>query len=197
LKQEEIMQFSVGDKVMHPKFGAGRITGEEHRALMEELKHYYVIKLLVQDSTLYIPIRKMDELGVRPIMSRAKLAQVLNILRGAPRRLSEDFKERQERIREKLETGRSIPIAEAVRDLSWHAERKRLTKKDEDLLSRGRELLAAEMAVATDAPILDVQETINAALQVAMASESDEPERAQTTTQPPAPHQIKASSPLL
>ncbi len=25
------MEFSVGDKVMHPNFGAGQITGEQHR----------------------------------------------------------------------------------------------------------------------------------------------------------------------
>ena len=40
------MGFSVGDKVMHPKFGAGQITGEEHRELVDGFKHYYVIKVV-------------------------------------------------------------------------------------------------------------------------------------------------------
>jgi CarD family transcriptional regulator len=179
LKQEEVMQFSVGDKVMHPKFGAGHITGEEHRELIEELKHYFVIKLLVQDSTLYVPIHRMDELGMRLVMSRAKLAQVLSALRSAPRMLSKDYKERQEGIREKLGTGRSISIAEAVRDLTCYGQRRRLTQKDEELLNRGRKLLAGEVAVATDVQVFDAQEAISAALEVALASEFINPEQTQ------------------
>jgi CarD family transcriptional regulator len=178
LQQEKIM-FSVGDKVMHPEYGAGQITGVEHRALMKELKHFYVIELLEPKSTLYIPTHKMDELGVRPVMSRAKLAQVLDTLRSMPRRLSQDFKERQERVREKIRAGRPIQAAEAVRDLTYRGQHNRLTKIDEALLNQGRELLATEMAMATDIKLLDAHQMIDAALEVAMMNELDELERTQ------------------
>jgi RNA polymerase-interacting CarD/CdnL/TRCF family regulator len=38
------MEFSIGDKGMHPNFGAGQITGEEHRELVDGFKHYNVIE---------------------------------------------------------------------------------------------------------------------------------------------------------
>jgi CarD family transcriptional regulator len=175
------IKFSVGDKVIHPKFGAGQITGEEHRELVKGFEHYYVIKIISTGATAYIPMRKMDELGVRPVMSRNKLAQVLKTLSSVPRVLSEDFKKRQECVREQLGTALPIPIAEAVRDLTWHSERKRLTQKDEELLSRGRELLATEMSVATEVQVFDAHTTIDAALQAALASELEGPERVQET----------------
>jgi RNA polymerase-interacting CarD/CdnL/TRCF family regulator len=94
---EESMGFSVGDKVMHPKFGAGQITGEKHRELVDGFKHYYVINVVGTKATAYVPIRKMDELGVRLVMSSGKLTQVLGTLRSVPSTLSNDYKERQAR----------------------------------------------------------------------------------------------------
>jgi RNA polymerase-interacting CarD/CdnL/TRCF family regulator len=173
------MQFSVGDKIVHPYYGAGRIVDLEQRRLVEGFEDYYVIELLVHGSTLYIPHCRMEELGVRLAMSQTKLGEVLDILCDMPRRLSRDFKKRQGRVREKLQTGCSVQIAEAVRDLACHKRRKRLTKKDQDLLNQGRELLAAEMAVATNTEMLDTQERIDAALEVAMKREFATSKKAQ------------------
>lgn len=162
------MSFSVGDKVVHPRFGAGRIVGEQHRELVEGFAHYFVIAIVSTGATAYVPMGKMDELGVRCVMSRSKLAQVLATLRGVPSKLSKDYKKRQARIREKLDTGRPIPVAEAIRDLTWRRERRRLTQKDEALLGRGLEFLATEMAVATDTQIVEAKERIDAQLQIAI-----------------------------
>jgi CarD family transcriptional regulator len=167
------MGFSIGDKIMHPKFGAGRITGESHRELVEGFEHYYVINVVGTGATAYVPVRKMDELGVRQVMSRDKLGQVFNTLRGTPCELSTDYKQRQARVQEQLQTRRPLQVAEAVRDLTWHRIRKRLTQKDETLLNQGRELLASEMALATDTQIADAEQTIETVLTVATTSEPD------------------------
>ncbi len=181
------MHFAVGDKVVHPRYGAGQITGEEHRELVDGFEHYCVIKLVDTGATAYIPMRKMDELGVRPVMSRAEFARVLETLRGVPRLLAKDFKIRHERIREKLATCHPIQIAETVRDLTWRKQDAYLTKIDEDLLRQGRALLAGEIAVATDIKSFDAQDAIDATLKVA-----DE-----TLSPPSASHQIQAGSPFL
>jgi CarD family transcriptional regulator len=168
------MGFSIGDKVMHPNFGAGQITGEKHRELVDGFKHYYVINVMGTKSTAYVPIRKMDELGVRLVMSSGKLIQVLDTLQSVPCTLSNDYKERQEGVREKLETGLPVPMAEAVRDLTWHRKRRYLTPRDEVLLKRGRERLAAEVALATDADVVEAHELIYRTLRTALASGFDE-----------------------
>lgn len=167
------MAFSVGDKIIHPKFGAGRITGEAHRELVEGFQHYYVIDVISTGATAYVPMRKMDDLGVRQVMSEAKLSQVFMTLQSIPRILSNDYKQRQARVQEQLQTRRPITVAKVVRDLTWRRERKRLTQKDESLLNQGRELLASEMALATDTEISDAQQTIDIALSDALSSESD------------------------
>lgn len=165
------MRFSIGDKVMHPNFGVGIITGESHRELVAGFEHYYVIDVIQTRATAYVPVRKMNELGVRGVMSRDKLAQVFETLRGKPRDLVKDYKERQARIVEQLDTRKPIPIAEAIRDLRWRKQDKYLTKRDADLLAKGVDLLASEMALAGDTEIMDAQLTIDAAIQAAQLPE--------------------------
>jgi CarD family transcriptional regulator len=162
------MQFSLGDKVVHPKFGAGAIVDEKHRELVEGYQHYFVIEILATGATAYVPVDSMSDLGVRRVMSPSKLAQVLATLQGVPIKLSKDYKKRQARVREKLDTAKPIQIAEAVRDLVWRRELKRLTQKDEALLARGIDFLASEMAVATDVPIFDARERIDKTLRGAL-----------------------------
>jgi CarD family transcriptional regulator len=178
------MQFSIGDKVMHPNHGAGQIMGEEHRELVAGFKHYCVIKILGTGGIAYIPIRKMDELGVRPVMSQIKFTRVLGTLGGVPCLLPKDYKIRQEQIRGKIKTCIPIQIAEAIRDLTWHKRSTKLTKVDEDLLNQGRELLAGEIALATDTEFFDAQDTIDTTLKIAMADEANELERAGSECSP-------------
>jgi RNA polymerase-interacting CarD/CdnL/TRCF family regulator len=116
----------------------------------------------------------MDELGVRLVMSPINLIQVLDTLRSVPSTLSNDYKERQEGVREKLEMGLPVPMAETVRDLTWHRKRRHLTPRDEVLLKRGRKRLAAEMALASDADFVEAHELIYRTLRTALARGFDE-----------------------
>ncbi len=162
------MQFGVGDKVVHPYHGPGRIASIERREFFEEPKHYYVIEIPTQGLVLHVPKRKADTIGVRPAMPQEELRRVLEILRSTPRPLSGDYKERQEEIWEKLKTGHPVQIAEAVRDLTWHQKEGHLTKKDTDYLDRGQELLAAEMALVSDIEVDKAHQEIEATLRAAL-----------------------------
>jgi CarD family transcriptional regulator len=161
--EEEIMRLSVGDKVVFPRRGIGQITGLESLDLVEGFERYYVIEI-PDGLTVRIPVKKAAELGLRPVMSRAKLARVLRELGSSPRLLSEDYRERQGWVRERLATGAPIRIARIVRDLTWHERRAHLTQADTDLLARGRDFLSAEIAVVTGTEVVDARQTINDAL---------------------------------
>jgi RNA polymerase-interacting CarD/CdnL/TRCF family regulator len=112
-------------------------------------------------------------------MSRAKVARVLDILCSGPQRLPKDFKERQEIVWEKLKTGRPTATAETVRDLSWRKESAHLTKKDSELLLRGNESLAAELALVLGTEISEAEEWISTALATAIMAGREREQSAQ------------------
>ena len=164
------MRYSVGDKVVHPHHGPGWITGITQRDLLDGTKRYYVIEVPGQGLTVYMPVSRADELGVRPAMSQSRLPRVLSVLRGKPHLLPEDYRERQEQICAQLKTGRVMQLARVVRDLTWHGKIAHLTKTDSGNLRQGLELLAAEMALVSGDDVSDTSKLIEATMTAAMAS---------------------------
>jgi CarD family transcriptional regulator len=165
------MQYSVGDKVVHPYHGPGWISSVERREILNGLKRYYVIEIPGQGLTPYMPVGKADEVGMRLAMSQSRFPRVLSMLRGRPHQLPEDYRERQEQISTQLKTGRVMQLARVVRDLTWHRHRAHLTKTDSDYLKQGRDLLAAEMALVSGDTVSNASQLIEAALTAAMATQ--------------------------
>ncbi len=172
LALEGIMAFSVGDKVVHPGVGAGRITATRDQELVAGYEHYYVIDIPSRSSTIYVPVRTADELGMRPAMSRGKIAQVLHTLTSKPHALPKNYSERQEELEEKLRTDRPLLIAEVVRDLAWQERVAPLNTRDRELLARGRSRLVGEIALVTEASVDDADELIGERLAAGMAGET-------------------------
>jgi RNA polymerase-interacting CarD/CdnL/TRCF family regulator len=94
-------------------------------------------------------------------------------LRDEPQPLPEDFKERQEQIRDKLRSGQPLEIAEAVRDLACRELQSYLTKADAKLLTQGRELLVDEVALVLDKDGVETEQLLDKALAVHAAAASD------------------------
>jgi CarD family transcriptional regulator len=170
LKGGSAMQFSVGDKVVHPQYGPGQITGIVCRELVDGAKCYYVIDMPGQGLTLHVPVLRAGELGMRPAMPLSMLLQVLSTLRSSPCRLPDDPRERQGQIGANIRTGEVLPLASVVRDLTWHRERAHLTKRDSDLLKQGQARLAAEMALVSGDNASDSIKLIGSTMTAALAS---------------------------
>jgi CarD family transcriptional regulator len=141
----------------------------ERKELLDGKKMYFEIEIPVQELSVYLPRRKMEDMGVRPAISRNRLPRVLDKLRSQPRILPNDYKERQAEIWEQLRTGLVMQLAEAVRDLSWHEKREHLTKKDSEYLAQGKSRLAAEMALVSGKEVSDMETRINETLAAAVS----------------------------
>lgn len=158
------MQFSVGDKVVHPSHGPGTVTSVEQKDLLAGEKDYYVIEIPSKSLTVFVPRKNADGLGVRPAMRQSTMDRVFRILRSRPRSMPGDYRERQELAWEQLRTNEPASVARVVRDLTGHGISAHLTRKDAELLDRGTDLLAGEMALVTDQEIADARAIIQAAL---------------------------------
>jgi len=167
------MQYSVGDKVVHPSFGPGRIAGVERQELADGPRSYYVINIVEKRLIVHVPVLKADEAGVRPAMSLSALPQVLTTLRRRPRRLSDDYRKRQEQIGAEMKTGLVLQLAGVVRDLTWRGTQAHLTRYDSESLKQGQALLAAEMALASGGKVSDSSKLIDATMTAAVASLSN------------------------
>ena len=143
-------RFNIGDAVVHPIRGAGRIVGFKEFETQGTLKQYYEIKLLKQTNTsLMIPVGEAEDVGMRRALSESELNQVWEVLRETPQELPSNYRSRHKVINDRLQTGDVFQIAEAVRDAGWRRQTEDgLTQKGKELYKKGIRLLAAEIAVS-------------------------------------------------
>jgi CarD family transcriptional regulator len=152
--------YSVGDKVVHPDRGPGVITGVELRQIVGQAKRYYVIDLLVGGATLFTPVARAEEVGLRPAIDDASWERLFNLLSERPSALPPDFRERQTKVDERLKTNDVFTAAGVIRDMTWHGQVHNLTKRDTELLQRAEELVAGELALVLEIEIKEATERV-------------------------------------
>jgi CarD family transcriptional regulator len=174
--------FDIGDKVVHPTHGAGLVKGIKEQDLLEQFHRYYVIDLAVDDRTLMIPVSNAEEIGLRSISQKPVLSQVWHTLDATAETLSDDYKQRQKRIQEKLKTGNAIKVAEVIRDLSALKREDHLTSFDTKLLERAQQFLASEVALVEGVQVGKAEQMISETLDNGMESPVAREEAAEEST---------------
>lgn len=160
--------YSTGDKVVHPGYGPGIIKGIERREMLEEAKQYYIIEMQASGGTLMTPVAQADKIGLRPAINDASIQRLLRSLSETPATLSEDFRERQTDIEERLKEGDIFEAARVLRDLACYGRVHGLTKRDQQLMQRAEDVVAAEMALVAETEIKETASRLQTALDEVM-----------------------------
>ena len=150
---EATLAYGIGDKVVHPHYGASIVKRLVRRTISGATHRYYLIEPLALDETeIMVSVDGAKRVGLRDAVKRSVMARALRALAGLPRQLSSDYKKRQARIKEQLESKDLHELAEAARDLAaFRRERNgRLGVSDTKLLLRARDRLAGELALVED-----------------------------------------------
>lgn len=162
------MSFNVGDAVFHPTNGAGVIANLQSLPALKSGQRFYKIRILGKTNTvIMVPVKKAEELGLRPAVKRDEVEQVLDVLAAQPTTLPKAHKRRYKVCQDKLDTADVMRIAEVVRDLTWRRIRNdKLNVPGMRIFKKAMSLLTGELAVAQGVNLQVAEEQINDALRV-------------------------------
>ena len=159
--------YGVGDRVVHPAYGAGVVRRVVQRTIAGEPRQYYVIEPVSHDGMeVMVPVEQVALIGLRSALGHQEMSHILAALGGPAGAMSTDSKERQQQIRDRLDSGDPYQVAEAARDLAALRRGKgsQLGTVDTRLLIEARQSLAAELAViesvSLDAALGQVDEAL-------------------------------------
>ena len=142
--------YKIGDKVSNPMHGAGTITAIEQKTILNEAKDYYIIKVPVGDMIISVPVDSAEKLGLRPIIDRKDLDDILNTLKAEGEDINKNWNHRHRDNFEKMKTGEITDLAEVVRDLKILSKERTLSGGDRKMLNGAMDLLVSEMMLAYD-----------------------------------------------
>ena len=160
--------YSVGDKVVYPHHGAGKIMKIEQKDVLGQQRDYLTIQILHNDMTVMVPVENADRAGLRKVVEADDVEPVLEVLRGDPTKMPKNWSRRYKHNRDKLKTGDIFEVAEVVRNLAIRHADKGLSTGEKQMFSKAKKILASELMYARDfdeeeatAFLEDVLENIN------------------------------------
>ena len=138
--------FTVGDHVVYPAHGVGRITGIDERAVAEQTLQMFVVAFEKDKMTLLVPTDKVDSAGMRRLSSRETMDAAVTTLRGRARTRRVMWSRRAQEYEAKLNSGDPVSIAEVVRDLHRNVGQPDQSYSERQMYEAALDRLAREFA---------------------------------------------------
>ncbi len=142
--------FAVGDYIVYPKHGVGRITELETQEIAGLSLELYVIRFEKERMTLRVPTNKAEASGMRRLSSDATLKEAFTTLKGKARIKRTMWSRRAQEYEAKINSGDLVSIAEVVRDLHRGADQPEQSYSERQIYESALGRLARELAAVED-----------------------------------------------
>jgi len=145
-KTRKVGGFAVGDHVVYPAHGVGRITAIDEQAVADQTLQMFVVAFEKDKMTLMVPTAKVESAGMRRLSSRETMDTVLSTLRGRARLRRVMWSRRAQEYEAKLNSGDPVAIAEVLRDLHRNAGQPDPSYSERQMYEAALDRLAREFA---------------------------------------------------
>ena len=155
LEEEDIkplpfVEFDIGDSVVYPHHGAGRVLRKEMKDVLGERREYLTIKILHNDMTVMVPTENAALAGLRRVIDEETVKKVLAVLEDDVSEMPKNWNRRFKHNRDKIKTGDIYELAEVVRNLALRETEKGLSTGEKQMFTRAKKILASELMYALD-----------------------------------------------
>ena len=140
------LSFDVGDYVVYPKHGVGRVVELQSTEIAGTSLDLYVLRFEKEKMTLRVPVLKADSVGMRKLSSDKTMKDALETLKGKPKVKRTMWSRRAQEYDAKINSGDLISIAEVVRDLYRAENQPEQSYSERQLYESALDRMAREIA---------------------------------------------------
>ena len=146
--------FDVGDYVVYPKHGVGRVIELLEQEIAGMQLELYVLRFEKERMTLRVPVSKVEASGMRKLSSDKTLREALATLTGKPKVKRTMWSRRAQEYEAKINSGDLVSIAEVTRDLFRADDQPEQSYSERQIFEAASSRLARELAAMekTDEP---------------------------------------------
>ena len=145
-KKKKKLEFAIGNYVVYPKHGVGRVVELETKEVAGTVLELYVIAFEKERMTLRVPTDKAIDSGMRKLSNQVTLEQAFTTLKGRARVKRTMWSRRAQEYEAKINSGSLISIAEVVRDLHRKEDQPEQSYSERQIYEAALGRLARELA---------------------------------------------------
>ena len=167
LKGVQQVVFKIGQKVVYSSQGVGVVEQIESRQINGEPQEFYMLRLQTNNSTVMVPTRNAEEIGLRRPITRSKCDELLAVLSADFAAPAKDWKDRFKEFSEALRSGDPFAVAGMLKTLTYLNRIKPLSFREKQMLERARQLIVGELAMVCKKAEAAIAPKVDEALQKA------------------------------
>ena len=142
------MQLSVGLKVAYPNQGVCLVEQLRQQTIGERTIKGFILRVLNDNSTIFIPEENADNVGLRPLMNSSQCRRLIDKLSEDFEPLCCDWKTRSRDLSEKVRSGDLFQIADVLKLLTYLSREKKLSFREQTMLEKSKFLIVSEITNA-------------------------------------------------
>jgi CarD family transcriptional regulator len=177
------INFKIGELVVYPAHGVGRITNVEEQEIAGIKLELYIVDFEKEKLRLKVPTNRAEQKGMRHLADRTLIEQAMKVIRGRARIKRTMWSRRAQEYDAKINSGDMIAVSEVIRDLYRSDRQPEQSYSERQLfeqaLGRFARELAAVRKVDEDQCIKELEDFLARNAKRAGAAEKAEPEEAE------------------
>ena len=158
------MSFQIGDKVVHPMYGAGTLESVVQKKVSGVTREYYIMRLPERSMVVMIPVENSAEIGVRPVVDRDRADEVLAAIPGIQVEMTSNWNHRYRENMERLKSGDLLEVARVVKGLTARDTARGLSTGERKMLHSARQILISELVLSKSLSYEAVERELDTAL---------------------------------
>ena len=139
--------FEVGDAVVYPAHGVGKVAAIETQEVAGYSLEVYVITFDHEKMTLRVPTKKAKASGLRSLAEDNVVDKAMHTLKGRARVKRTMWSRRAQEYEAKINSGDLVSIAEVVRDLHRAESQPEQSYSERQLYESALDRMAREVAM--------------------------------------------------
>ena len=158
------MAFQIGDKVVHPMYGAGILESVVQRKVGGVVRDYYIMKLPERSMVVMIPTENSEEIGVRPVIDREQADRILASIPNIQVEMTTNWNHRYRENMERLKSGDLLEVAWVVKGLTQREASRGLSTGERKMLHAARQILISELVLSKSISYEGAEQALDTAL---------------------------------
>jgi CarD family transcriptional regulator len=156
--------FEIGDKVVYPNHGVGIIEKISNRLVAGKFERFYLLRICSNDILVMVPTANASDVGLRKIIDRRDVEQLVSFLSSNQFFTQKDWKDRFKENSEKMRSGSIFHVAEVFKNLVYLSRVKPLSFREKRMLDRARFLLISELSTVMNISEMEIEDRIEKAV---------------------------------
>jgi len=167
--------FVVGDIVVYPAQGVGKIERIDQKIISDALCAFYIVRILSNSITLMVPVNNAYNVGLRALSSIEHAQSILDGFADHspfPGYTGQNWNRRYREYMERLKSSKLTDVANVLHELLLIGRGKELSFGERRLLEQAMSLVSGELAVVLNDSEQSVRETIQQAFTLQKVQEN-------------------------